>query len=55
MKGVRELRDELHYDGVLMSKAIAGDFVNHLATRMTEIGVDIIECNFYCPHMTGKA
>lgn len=26
----------------------------YLARRMTEAGVDIIECNFSCPHMTGE-
>lgn len=25
-----------------------------LAQKMTEVGVDIIECNFSCPHMSGK-
>jgi len=25
-----------------------------LARRVTEVGVDIIECNFSCPHMTGE-
>lgn len=26
----------------------------YLARRVTEAGVDIIECNFSCPHMTGE-
>lgn len=26
----------------------------YLAQKMTEVGVDIIECNFSCPHMTGE-
>lgn len=26
----------------------------YLAHRMTQVGVDIIECNFSCPHMTGE-
>lgn len=26
----------------------------YLAQRMTEAGVDIIECNFSCPHMSGE-
>ncbi|TCT15490.1 dihydropyrimidine dehydrogenase (NAD+) subunit PreA [Natranaerovirga pectinivora] len=26
----------------------------YLARRMTEVGADIIECNFSCPHMTGE-
>ncbi len=26
----------------------------YLASRMTEAGADIIECNFSCPHMTGE-
>lgn len=26
----------------------------HLAKLMTEVGADIIECNFSCPHMTGE-
>lgn len=26
----------------------------YLARQMTEVGVDIIECNFSCPHMTGE-
>lgn len=69
-KNIEQISDHTLEDNLGFLKRLKKDYPNkiivasilgqdeeewtYLAKKMTEVGVDIIECNFSCPHMTGE-